>query len=167
MSEAIPQKRGRVSSEGNPMKPSKLVAAIAAIAIACVALAGAAGAAPTAGTKITAKLTAKAEIPAQVVKNTKGTGAFTGTLTGSKLVWKLTWGSLSGPALAAHIHMAKAGKAGNVVVPLCAGATCKSGVHGTVTLKAAVLKAIKSGGAYVNVHTAKNPNGEIRGQIAA
>jgi hypothetical protein len=62
--------------------------------------------------------------------------------------------------------MGKAGKAGNVVVPLCANAACKSGVHGTVTLKAAVLKALKSGGTYVNVHTAKNPAGEIRGQIA-
>ena len=145
------------------MKPIKLVAAFAALAIACVALAGAAGAAATAGTKVSAKLTTKAEVPAP--KGAKGSGSFTGTLTGSKLVWKLTWGTLSGPANAAHIHLGKAGKAGNVAVPLCAGATCKSGVHGTVTLKAAVLKALKAGGTYVNVHTAKNPAGEIRGQI--
>ena len=147
------------------MKPIKLVAAFAALAIACVALAGAAGAAPTAGTKVSAKLTVKAEVPP--AKGGKGTGSFTGTLTGSKLVWKLTWTTLSGPANAAHIHLGKAGKAGNVAVPLCAGATCKSGVHGTVTLKAAVLKALKSGGTYVNVHTAKNPAGEIRGQVTA
>ena len=147
------------------MKPIKLVAVFAALAITCVALAGAAGAAPSAGTKVSAKLTPKAEVPAP--KGGKGTGSFTGTLTGSKLVWKLTWTTLSGPANAAHIHLGKTGKAGNVVVPLCAGATCKSGVHGTVTLKAAVLKALKSGGTYVNVHTAKNPAGEIRGQIKA
>ena len=146
------------------MKPSKLAAAIAVLAVASVALAGVAGAASM-STKVSAKLTAKAEIPVQVVKNTKGTGSFTGTLNGRKLVWKLTFAKLTGPALAAHIHMAKAGKAGNVVVPLCAGSKCKSGVHGTATLTAAVLKAVKSGGAYVNVHTAKNPNGEIRGQI--
>ena len=146
------------------MKPSKLAAAIAVLAVASVALAGVAGAASM-STKVSAKLTAKAEIPVQVVKNTKGTGSFTGTLSGRKLVWKLTFGKLTGPALAAHIHMGKAGKAGNVVVPLCAGTKCKSGVHGTATLTAAVLKAVKSGGAYVNVHTAKNPNGEIRGQI--
>jgi hypothetical protein len=51
-------------------------------------------------------------------------------------------------------------------VPLCAGNKCKSGIHGTVTLTAATLKAVTHGGTYVNVHTAKNPNGEIRGQVA-
>ena len=35
-----------------------------------------------------------------------------------------------------------------------------------MTLKAAVLKALKAGGTYVNIHTAKNAAGEIRGQIA-
>jgi Cu/Zn superoxide dismutase len=147
------------------MKPTKLLAAVAALAIACVVLAGAAGAASTAGTKYSAKLTTKAEVPAP--KGGKGTGSFTATLTGSKLVWKLTWGTLSGPANAAHIHLGKVGKAGNVLVPLCAGATCKSGVHGSATLKAAWLKSLKAGGLYVNIHTAKNPAGEIRGQIAA
>jgi invasion protein IalB len=145
------------------MKPTKLIAAFAAGAIACVALAGAAGAASTAGSPVSAKLNVKAEVP--VPKGGKGTGSFSGTLNGSKLTWKLTWGTLSGPANAAHIHLGKAGKPGNVVVPLCAGATCKSGIHGTVTLKAAVLKALKAGGTYVNIHTAKNPAGEIRGQV--
>ena len=146
------------------MRATKLVTGFAALAIACTALAGTAGAASHASSPVAAKLTVKSEVPA--AKGGKGSGAFTGKLNGSKLTWKLTWGTLSGPANAAHIHMGKAGKAGNVVVPLCAGATCKSGVHGTVTLKAAVLKALKSGGTYVNVHTAKNPAGEIRGQIA-
>lgn len=146
------------------MKPIKLVAAFAALAIACAALAGVAGAASTAGTTVTAKLTAKAEVPA--AKGATGTGSFTGTLNGSKLTWKLTWSKLTGAANGAHIHLGKAGKAGNVAVPLCAGAKCKSGIHGTVTLKAAVLKALKSGGTYVNVHTAKNAPGEIRGQVA-
>jgi hypothetical protein len=149
------------------MKRSKLVAAMAALAVGCVALAGVAGAAPNASTQVSAKLTAKAEIPAQAVANSKGTGSFTGTLTGRKLSWKLTFGSLTGPALAAHIHLGKTGKAGNVIVPLCAGAKCKSGLHGTSTLTAATVAALKKGGTYVNVHTAKNPNGEIRGQISS
>jgi hypothetical protein len=148
------------------MKLTKIVATVAVATFTTAAFAGGAAAVPTAPTMIGAKLTAKAEIPAQVVKNTKGAGSFTGTLNGSKLTWKLTFSGLTGPATASHIHLGKAGKAGGVVVPLCAGAKCKSGVHGTATLSAAILKAVKTGGAYVNVHTAKNPNGEIRGQIA-
>jgi hypothetical protein len=143
----------------------KLAVVVVAITAASVMALSVAGAASTAPTMIGAKLTAKAEVPAQAVKNTKGSGSFTGTLTGNKLVWKLTFAHLSGAANAAHIHLGKAGKAGNVAVPLCAGSKCKSGIHGTVTLTASVLKAVTHGGAYVNVHTAKNPNGEIRGQI--
>jgi hypothetical protein len=73
-----------------------------------------------------------------------------------RLVWKLTFAHLSGSAIAAHIHLGWAGKAGNVVVPLCGNAKCKSGVHGSATLTAAVLKALTTDGTYVNVHTAKN-----------
>jgi hypothetical protein len=56
------------------------------------------------------------------------------------------------------------GKAGNVVIPLCA--PCKSGVHGKATLSASLKRALAHHKLYVNVHTAKNPNGEIRGQLA-
>jgi hypothetical protein len=148
------------------MRPTKLLAALAALAVGAAVTGANVAAAPSATMKVSAALTAKAEVPVQVVKNTKGSGSFTGTLTGSKLVWKLTFAHLSGPAMAAHIHLGKTGKAGNVVVPLCAGAKCKSGVHGSATLTATVLKALTTGGTYVNVHTAKNPNGEIRGQIS-
>ena len=51
----------------------------------------------------------------------------------------------------------------NVVVPLCA--PCKSPVTGTVTVSSAVKKNFPKHLLYVNVHTAKNPNGEIRGQL--
>jgi hypothetical protein len=64
-------------------------------------------------------------------------------------------------------HSQAKGKAGNVLVPLC-GTTpaCKSGVSGSITITAAMKTAIKSHLLYVNVHTAKNPAGEIRGQIS-
>ena len=113
---------------------------------------------------IEAKLSAKQEVPKQVVKDTKAKGLFTGKLVGSKLTWKLTFSGLTGKATAAHIHMGAMGKAGNVVVPLCA--PCKSGAHGKATLSAAVKKALAHHKLYVNVHTAKNPNGETRGQLA-
>jgi hypothetical protein len=113
---------------------------------------------------VQAKLNAKQEVPAQVVKDTKAKGLFTGKLVGRKLTWKLTFSGLTGKATAAHIHMGAVGKAGNVAVPLCA--PCKSGAHGTTKISAAVKKALAHHKAYVNVHTAKNPNGEIKGQVA-
>jgi hypothetical protein len=38
---------------------------------------------------------------------------------------------------------------------------------GTATISAALLKKIEKHLTYVNVHTAKNPAGEIRGQTVA
>ena len=111
-----------------------------------------------------AKLTAAQEIPKQVVKDAKAKGNFTATLTGKKLKWTLTFSGLTGPATAAHIHLGAMGKSGNVVVPLCG--PCKSGQSGIATLNASVLKAAGKHLLYVNVHTAKNPAGEIRGQLA-
>jgi hypothetical protein len=134
--------------------------ALAAIVGAALALAATSFGASTGWS---AKLTVAQEVPKQAVKTPAAHGAFTATLKGKKLTWKLTFAQLSGPATAAHIHMAGMGKAGNVVVPLCG--PCKSGAHGTATLSAAVLRAFPKHLLYVNVHTAKNPAGEIRGQL--
>jgi hypothetical protein len=100
----------------------------------------------------------------------KAHGLFTGTLTKSpsgttSLQWKLTFSGLTGKALAAHIHTGVRGKAGPVVVPLCG--PCVSGRNGKAKLSASVVKAFESGRAYVNVHTARNQAGEIRGQVPA
>ncbi len=114
-------------------------------------------------TKVSAKLAPRNERPAP--KGAAGaTGLFTGTLTGSSLSWRLTFGKLSGKAMAAHIHLGRAGVSGPVAVPLCG--PCASGAHGTAKLSSKTKAALLSGGAYVNVHTAKNAGGEIRGQLA-
>jgi hypothetical protein len=64
-----------------------------------------------------------------------------------------------------HIHIGKAGKAGPVAVALCG--PCTSGKGGTVKAQRKYWAAIRSGKAYVNVHTEQNAAGEIRGQIRA
>ena len=132
----------------------------ALVALVVVAFASAAASKGT----VRATLSAKQEVPAQAVANAAGRGLFTGTLVGRTLTWKLTFSHLTGPAAAAHIHLAPVGKPGNVVVPLCG--PCRSGAHGTAKLTAADVKALGSHRLYVNVHTAKNPAGEIRGQLA-
>ena len=102
------------------------------------------------------------------MKNQAAHGTFTGTLAGTKLTWKLTWAKLTGSAGAAHIHLGGMGKAGNVIVPLCTPCGNATGSKtGTSTISASLLKTIQKHGTYVNVHTAKNPNGEIRGQLVA
>jgi hypothetical protein len=95
----------------------------------------------------------------------KGVGTFTATITGSKLSWHLTFSHLTGKAVAAHIHVGPKGKSGNVLIPLCA--PCTKAAMGTVKLNAMELRDVKKVATYVNVHTAKYPNGEIRGQVAA
>ena len=64
----------------------------------------------------------------------------------------------------AHIHQGAKGQNGPVIIPLT-----KSGDTYTVPAGAkltdAQAKAFKDGGLYVNVHTAKNKGGEVRGQL--
>jgi len=144
----------------------KLVSILALGALSALAFASLSAARPAAAHfRLTATLNAGQEIPKQVVKNQAAHGTFTGALTGTTLKWKLTFAKLTGSATAAHIHLGGMGKAGNVIVPLCN--PCTSGMTGTATISGSLLKTIQKHGTYVNVHTAKNPNGEIRGQLVA
>ena len=77
--------------------------------------------------------------------------------------WTLKFHGLSGKAMAAHVHLGKKGKAGAVIVPLCG--PCKNGQTGTVTITSSIEDSLEKGATYVNVHTAKNAAGEIRGQV--
>jgi hypothetical protein len=114
-----------------------------------------------------ATLTAAAEVPKPTGVPATAGGGFTAksTESGSKITfrWVLRFHGLSGKAMAAHVHLGKKGKAGPVVIPLCG--PCKNGQSGTVKIKSSLEEALEKGGTYVNVHTAKNAAGEIRGQV--
>jgi hypothetical protein len=118
---------------------------------------------PAFAEKFKATLDGKSEVPA-----TTSTGSGTADIdydpASKKLSWKLTYTGLSGPAKAAHFHgPAEAGKNAGVAVAI-PGATA-SPAEGSATLTDAQASDLLGGKLYVNIHTAANPGGEIRGQV--
>jgi uncharacterized membrane protein YgcG len=138
-----------------------------AIAGLTLGLAGLAVAAATGDTyTYSSALGPKGEVPKpSAPARAKGTFRATVVENGSTaaITWKLTFRGLSGKAVAAHIHRGKAGIAGPVLVPLCG--PCTSGKSGKTTIKKSIAELMELGRTYVNVHTAKNAAGEIRGQV--
>lgn len=113
---------------------------------------------------------------------------------GESFKFELSYEGLEGtPVLQAHIHVGQKSVNGGIVIFLCTNLAPPAGVpvppacpepSGTVEGErtaadviavatqsvsaadfAAVLKAIRNGKAYANVHTTVSPGGEIRGQI--
>jgi len=126
-----------------------------------------------------AKLSGKEEVPAAETKAT-GEADFKLSKDGKEITYTLKVKDIEN-AKAAHIHAGKVGEEGAPVVGLFGGPKKEgkfSGVlaKGTITDKNLVgplagktigdlVEMIKGGGAYVNVHTDKFPNGEVRGQV--
>jgi hypothetical protein len=133
--------------------------------VATLALAGAlAFASPSMAAMMNfkANMSGKTEVPPNT---TAGTGTVTATYDtdSKKLTWKGTYSGLTGPATAAHFHgPAAAGKNAGVMIPI---APATSPLEGSATLNDAQAKALMDGDMYVNVHTAANKGGEIRGQL--
>ena len=118
---------------------------------------------PAFAEKLKATLDGASEVPANTSAG-KGTADIDYDAATKKLTWKLTYSGLSGPATAAHFHgPAEAGKNGGVAVAI-PGAT-SSPAEGSATLTDAQAADLIAGKFYVNVHTAANPGGEIRGQV--
>jgi CHRD domain len=121
-------------------------------------------AASAATVSYTARLNGRSEVPKT---DSKGKGKFDGQFdTQSKVMkYTLTFEGLTGPAAAAHIHgPATRSQTAGVVAPL-GDKNPTSPVAGSVTLTDDQVKMLQSAKMYVNVHTAANPGGEIRGQI--
>ncbi len=125
-----------------------------------------------------ANLTGDEETP-PVKTDAKGKAIFKVSKDGTKLLYKISVTDLEG-ANAAHIHMGKKGESGPPIASL--KITPKPGKisgmisKGSITKKElmsdlkgkdvkTLIDEINAGNAYVNVHTKKNPDGEIRGQI--
>ena len=131
---------------------------ISALAAACMLAAGGAQAATV---NYMASLNGASEVPPNPEK---GTGEMTGTLDTATKVFNYTvnYKDLTGPATAAHFHVAPPGANGPVTVPINPPT---SGVKGQATLTDEQIANMDGGKVYVNVHTAAHGPGEIRGQV--
>jgi Cu/Zn superoxide dismutase len=130
-----------------------------------------------------AKLDPRNEVPQPTLDGSASpSGTATFTVNGSSVAYKINASGLSSAPLMAHIHLGAPGAAGPVIVPLnvAAGSSAgtatgegtfdASGVKGKKADGSAmslddVLAAMRSGGTYVNLHTANNKPGEIRGPV--
>lgn len=131
-------------------------------AIACAGVLALATPSMAATMTFKAALSGKSEVPANT---TAGTGEVTATYDTAtkKLTWKGSYSGLTGAATAAHFHgPAGEGKNAGVMVPI---SPATSPLEGSATLNDAQAKALMDGEMYVNVHTAANQGGEIRGQL--
>ena len=83
----------------------------------------------------------------------------------NKVTWKVMFNGLTGPATAGHIHgPAPVGANAGVVIPF-AGNLNAQPVMGEMTVTPAQYADMAAGLYYVNIHTARFPGGEIRGQL--
>ncbi|MGI8524807.1 MAG: CHRD domain-containing protein [Pseudolabrys sp.] len=130
-------------------------------ALACATALAIASPAMAAMVNMKADMKASSEVPPN---DSKGSGAVTATFDSAskKLTWKGNYSGLSGPATAAHFHAGEPGKNGGVVVPISPNA---SPFEGSATLTDEQAADLMAGKWYVNVHTAANKGGEIRGQM--
>ncbi len=79
------------------------------------------------------------------------------------MTWSLTLKGLTGLATAANVHLGRRGRNGAVAIALCA--PCGPAAHGAIVVSRSIFLAIGDRAAYVEVHTARNPEGEVRGQL--
>jgi hypothetical protein len=138
--------------------------AIGAMAAFVLAFAVPAAHAKTKLVTYTATLDGKSESPPV---DTKGTGKATLKYNPDTkmLKYTITYKKLSGDAVAAHFHgPADPGANADVELPITVS---KSPIKGEATLTDAQASDLAAGKWYVNIHTAANPNGEIRGQVVA
>jgi hypothetical protein len=125
-----------------------------------------------------AMLVGSESVPA-VETMAKGDATFTPIKDEEALSYYVTVSDIDN-VTAAHIHLGKKGengppvalitnekKAGKFSGTIAEGTITKKDLMGSMTGKSVedLIKQIKKGNAYLNVHTEKYPNGEIRGQI--
>ncbi|MGV3570278.1 MAG: CHRD domain-containing protein [Ramlibacter sp.] len=94
-----------------------------------------------------------------------GRAALRYTARGQLLRWEISHAGLSGPVAGGHVHgPAGPGQAGAIVFPL-SGPLDTAPIRGQLRLSPEQYGQLRSGQWYVDLHTARFPQGELRGQL--
>jgi hypothetical protein len=124
--------------------------------------------------------------------STPGSATFVAQINDREQVinYRLSWTDLPTNVVQAHIHLGGRAQSGGVITFLCGGGpadapapACPAGnasVTGTITPASVIgpggqgiaagefaelIRALRAGATYVNIHTTERPGGEIRAQI--
>ena len=115
-------------------------------------------------TKIKADLSSKSEVPPTVVDDAEGEVEVIIDKKNNKLTWEIEYKNLTGAVTGAHFHgPATISENAGAALPIDGDLT--SPIKGEATLTAEQMTEVLAGKWYVNLHTAANPEGEIRGQL--
>jgi hypothetical protein len=169
------------------MRRLLILATVAVLALGAIGTASANNGNQSGHRDAKASLTGFAEVPAI---STTGSGKLRLSVDAANttITFELSYKDLQGGAVsAAHLHLGQKGVVGAVIADLCGGSkpACPASptataITGTIVAAnvvgpaaqgiapgefAEVLRAIKAGMVYANVHTATYPSGEIRGQV--
>lgn len=121
--------------------------------------------------QLSGNLAASNEVPAVTVASS-ATGTVTGTYVPSTRVvnYVVTYSGLTGPITGAHFHLGDAKHrtaAPTLAFPSGTNAPASGSFSGTATMTAQQADSLLAGRIYANLHTDKNPNGEIRANMTA
>ena len=94
-----------------------------------------------------------------------GSGSLTATLAGKKLAITGSFEGLRSPATLAQIHRGPRGMRGPAVFDLVVTKATSGTVGGSVDLNPAQIEDLRNGRLYVQVHSEKAPDGNLRGWL--
>ena len=132
----------------------------AASIIAVIALAACGSMGMSGGKSVNVNLSGTEEVP-PVSTSARGSGSFT---VGADGAVKGSVSTTGVQGTMAHIHRGAKGQNGPVVIPLTKSGDTYAAPDGA-KLSEADQSAFKAGNLYVNVHSAANKGGEVRGQL--
>ena len=150
--------------------PTKLLALPSLAGLALLLIAGfaiSAGPASAETIEFQAMLDQDQAVPAPTpVPEAGGRAYVTLETDSSEIAWEIEYYALSGDLVAIHFHgPAGPGETGDIAVAIDNTSEMAGKLTGSAQVTAEQAQQLMDGLWYVNIHTATNPAGEIRGQL--